>query len=509
MKKVIFFWLCSFLSYQLLAQPFEKKQITDFNFDSRGASFPLYPDLGFSYNSESTIFFEAHQEYSTNLMMMNYDPSSDSFFNPIPVTGNNYININPIAIGYYFYPSLTINLIWQTNENGNWDIVKKTYTDSNWTEKTFLLDSPEDEINPTWILDRSKYVFDYHEFEFLFEKENSIYLYHQKDTIKNIESIFEGNDTICYTHPTGAYVYPSGGGPTPGLYVASTCRLNNDSSKIMYRIRANGDSVWGPSQVAFDDGFSENPRFFHIYGDPSLSFESNIAESKGIYIFIDVNQFGQNSEAIPLLDHPTVQTSDFVNLHYLIITSKVDKELLSNRTNDFFIWSPHAYKYFNDDTVKIVCSPLIGFNDLLFSTHVENTKLAVGNLGQYPFGYAISYTAWEDSANGHINLFGVKRVDAVGDINDKIIAKNFILYQNYPNPFNPKTIIKYDLLTRGFITLKVYDVLGNEVASLVNEEKDAGEYSQVYNGSNLASGIYVYRLSAGNHHLSRKMILLK
>ena len=124
-------------------------------------------------------------------------------------------------------------------------------------------------------------------------------------------------------------------------------------------------------------------------------------------------------------------------------------------------------------------------------------------------GVSISYIIWEDSSNGHINLFGVKRLDQIGDVTDKIIANNFTLYQNYPNPFNQKTVIKYELLSRDFVTLKVYDVLGKEIATLVNEEKDAGEYKTTFDGLNLASGIYVYRLSVGNNHLSRKMILLK
>ena len=509
MKKILFLWLCSFFISQFFAQPIEKKQITNFDFDSRGASFPLYPSLGYSNDSESLIFFEAHDGDSSNLMMLQYRADLDSFLNPINITQGNFLNINPIAIEYPYYLNKRLNLIWQTNENGTWDIVKKSYSDSSWNEKIFLLDSPDDEINPTWILDRSEYVFNSNEFEFLFEKQNSIYLYHQKDTLKTIETIFEGNDALHYTQSTGVYVYQSAGGPAAGLYIAATCNTGGDSSKIVYRIKAYGDSVWGPTKIAFDGSFSENPRFFHIYDDPSLSFETKISGTKGVYIFMDVEQFGKNSEAIPLLDNPSVETSDLVILHYLIITERMNKKLLFNQKNDFFTWLPGGYKYIYGDTVKVVCSPFIGFNDFEFCTQVKDTRITVGNLGQYPFGYAISYTVWEDSSNGHINLFGVKRVDAVGDVNDKIIANNFILYQNYPNPFNPKTLIKYELLERDFVTLKVYDILGNEVAAIVNDEKDAGVYNSTFDGINLASGIYIYRLSVGDFHLSKKMILLK
>ncbi|MCK7519929.1 MAG: hypothetical protein MZV64_20485 [Ignavibacteriales bacterium] len=117
MKKLLFFCLCSFLSYQLLAQPFQKKQITNFNYDSRGASFPIYP-MGFSYLSSPPIFYEAHDNNSVNIMMLNYDPTTDSFLTNIPLTNNEFKNINPIAVDNNWYPNTRMNLVWQTNENG-------------------------------------------------------------------------------------------------------------------------------------------------------------------------------------------------------------------------------------------------------------------------------------------------------------------------------------------------------------------------------------------------------
>ena len=86
---------------------------------------------------------------------------------------------------------------------------------------------------------------------------------------------------------------------------------------------------------------------------------------------------------------------------------------------------------------------------------------------------------------------------------------DFALGQNYPNPFNPSTSIQYSLGNRQFVTLKVYDVLGNQVAELVNEEKSAGSYEVEFDASNLSSGLYIYKLNAGNYFSSRKMILLK
>jgi len=85
----------------------------------------------------------------------------------------------------------------------------------------------------------------------------------------------------------------------------------------------------------------------------------------------------------------------------------------------------------------------------------------------------------------------------------------FTLNNAYPNPFNPSTKITYSIPELSFVTLKVYDVLGNEVANLVNEEKPAGSYEINFNASNLSSGIYFYRLQANDFTQIKKMILLK
>ncbi|MCH7516393.1 MAG: T9SS type A sorting domain-containing protein, partial [Bacteroidetes bacterium] len=85
----------------------------------------------------------------------------------------------------------------------------------------------------------------------------------------------------------------------------------------------------------------------------------------------------------------------------------------------------------------------------------------------------------------------------------------FNLNQNYPNPFNPTTQIDYSITKAGLVTLKVYDILGNEVAILVNERREPGYYLTTFDAANLPSGIYIYRIVSGNFQASKKMILLK
>jgi len=89
------------------------------------------------------------------------------------------------------------------------------------------------------------------------------------------------------------------------------------------------------------------------------------------------------------------------------------------------------------------------------------------------------------------------------------MPERFLLEQNYPNPLNPSTTIRYELPRESFVTLKVYNVLGQEVATLVNEKKEAGRYEVEFDGSMLTSGMYIYRMTAGDYRAVKKFLLLK
>ena len=89
------------------------------------------------------------------------------------------------------------------------------------------------------------------------------------------------------------------------------------------------------------------------------------------------------------------------------------------------------------------------------------------------------------------------------------MPRTYNLYQNYPNPFNPSTFIDYQLPASVFVTLKVFDVLGREIETLVNEHQNAGKHSVQFNAAKLPSGVYFYKLEAGNYNNTKKLLLLK
>lgn len=126
------------------------------------------------------------------------------------------------------------------------------------------------------------------------------------------------------------------------------------------------------------------------------------------------------------------------------------------------------------------------------------------------------YSFVDEILNPGIYQYRLKQIDFNGSFELSIIIEvdirvptEFSLKQNYPNPFNPSTTINYSIGEKGVVNLKVYDILGKEVSTLVNETQEAGNYSIKFNASQLPSGIYFYRITSGNYTATKKLLLLK
>jgi hypothetical protein len=128
-------------------------------------------------------------------------------------------------------------------------------------------------------------------------------------------------------------------------------------------------------------------------------------------------------------------------------------------------------------------------------------------------GIGLIRNQYDDGSGLDINYTKVNGVEYGGlfSVDDEIshVLSEFILYQNYPNPFNPITKISWQSPVGGWQTLKVYDILGREISTLVNENRPAGNYVIEFNISNLPSGVYFYKLQTGDFVETKKMLLLK
>jgi enterochelin esterase family protein len=117
-----------------------------------------------------------------------------------------------------------------------------------------------------------------------------------------------------------------------------------------------------------------------------------------------------------------------------------------------------------------------------------------------------SWGTWRAHVDEALMYFFPKTVDVA---DEETVPTEYALSQNYPNPFNPSTRIKYSIPESGLVTIKLYDIIGNEITTLVNEEKLIGRYTIHFNASSLASGVYFYQIRAGGFLETKKMMLLK
>jgi len=188
-----------------------------------------------------------------------------------------------------------------------------------------------------------------------------------------------------------------------------------------------------------------------------------------------------------------------------------------------FIDSVTMYSYYMNNDSMISNLPVTPIHssdpvndDYLISIQIDTVLMKNGFAFNYRFlakdkGIIPEYSYSPDS--GYYQCIWD---ETTGIENGNDLPAKFLLYQNYPNPFNPTTKIKYTIPNVGRseaspnkVMLKVYDILGREVATLVNEEKPPGNYEVEFNGTNLPSGVYFYRIKAGSFIQTRKMVLLR
>ena len=274
------------------------------------------------------------------------------------------------------------------------------------------------------------------------------------------------------------------------------------------------------SQLIIDSISSTNNSFFLDLsfpitintGDSILSTLNFSPEEFGIYndtIFIYSNLRSHRLLAYGSSPSPKLLTNP-PNLHYYLFgvveintTKEFSFKIINNSPNILQIDSMYTNK--PQYSVNTFIYPLLLSSD---SIEVTISFTPDSNLFYIDTVFIVN----NSTPNPYlISLNGIGRLTSFVSNEEEVYTFN--LNQNYPNPFNPSTIINYQIPELSFVTLKVYDVLGNEIATLVSEELPAGEYEVEFNPAsgirNLVSGIYFYQLKAGSFIQTKKMILMK
>ena len=185
------------------------------------------------------------------------------------------------------------------------------------------------------------------------------------------------------------------------------------------------------------------------------------------------------------------------------------------------------YKYLPMGGDKFVAEIRVFQDNIVVGSGVLESTLYVPNFSEFvvnieytvsdtPNGAVISFTIDSSEVSNYLHIGSHWLIDElffgpISNVQDNIYSQpSFLkLEQNYPNPFNPTTTIKYQIPELSFVTLKVYDVLGSEVATFVNEERVIGSYEVEFDATSFPSGIYFYQLQVGVYVETKKMVLLK
>lgn len=230
-------------------------------------------------------------------------------------------------------------------------------------------------------------------------------------------------------------------------------------------------------------------------------------------------------QIVVVADYIDTSSVDGFNVYIYLNNNGTSGTLIYSAENQPYTFSIYDYfSVYNTITLETPAKLIAG--NYFISVQFNNNS---GNLGWYwtqvngSFGeiamfrnYSTYCSSWAPLyhclptgfTDMYFELWGT--TDAPTNIEEQLTSPStFSLEQNYPNPFNPSTNIKYSIPQSSNVVLKIYDVLGNKVTTLINEEKPAGNYEVDFDASNLSSGTYFYQLRAGAYIETKKMILMK
>ncbi len=438
-------------------------------------------------------------------------------------TFNNIKNRHPKIENFLSEPVA----IWEGKDSVQTDLYYSVYSDSEWTV-------PQKITNDT-LTEKSTIFFTRDAWE-LENQNNSI----------NYLFWLTGN-AIKYTTLSNEFIWDS---------VATLYSTDNEINDMKFRMSYNGDSYllfiekikdscyvksfvkyndstnWiGPITIVSSDDFIsqiESNIQYDFQNSICLTYVENNVIKDTSFIYEDSLEFLNDYNEQPTVNDSIYFTSNTLltggciisPTPYFLISTKID-------TGTMITISPNRYSYYEDN-----------YGPLFYNTKRRVGELTMSGLWNTRF-YAAS---WSEYDKGQYDIYCYIDFIEFGSVYDKKSNNNFLLSQNYPNPFNPTTTIEYSIpkethshqqiggqnlipsregkersgrparqvLGGGvFITLKVYDLLGKEVTTLVNQKQNPGNYKVMFDASNLSSGVYYYRLKSGNYVKTKKMLLIK
>lgn len=295
------------------------------------------------------------------------------------------------------------------------------------------------------------------------------------------------NPSGPWTRDTSAVLKVGNPGEWDSRLITPNTVIHTDSNYIMYYSASSGTSNEGkPAMVGM--ATSQDGITWTKYDDPATT-NPPYAESDPV---LPLGIPG-NWDAAFAWECSVWQTDSGWKMYYSGTPSDFSTEQIGYATStDGIHWTKYA-------------------NNPLFGPTEQWTGLWVvaGSLLQIDSSYFLYYTGFSGFTSAQIGLATTSITGINEDFGNFVVPSNFSLSQNYPNPFNPSTTIEFTLPKPGWVSLKVYDLLGRKVATLISKELKKGNYKYNWDASNLASGVYFYRIERDGINRTKKLLLLK
>ena len=480
----------------------DKAQTVTSGFVDKNPSFDTKRPYNWGSADFSFLIFERwSSSNSSNICVMKF--GYDSAFGGVQyLTNDNRMKKNPKIsfkmLGGYGNTFTNAMAVWEVYENSRTNIYGATYNNNVWSEPYPIDTSSGNKTNP--YISYNSVLTSYFFYSIVYEKDGDIIYKNFESVLKETWNEFNLTSTEtenCRNPKVVSDLYWT----LPHLVTYEKQKPNGDYG-INYK-RTTSSYIWSGDTITTTGNSKGSYIANGSVNTIGIAYESNKSGKWGLYATDYSNFYGTVYQSSVIVQSPMYNYRNVTNF------------LLHSIFTDY-MGGMNCYVRQSISSTKIMTAgtSFTNFYDSLYvGDSSSKTVITLGN-GVCRSNNYYSYTVWlvyDKDSGGYSSLNALGKILVISGTNliKSEIPEAFSLSQNYPNPFNPRTVISFQLPVDSRVSIKVYDVQGREVQTLVNGRMNAGVYETTFDGAGLNSGVYFYRLVTEGFSETKRMILIK
>lgn len=405
-----------------------------------------------------------------------------SWSQDIRLTNDSNSSILPsIAVSGSF-----VHVVWQENRDGNNEIYYKNSTDSGntWNNDMRLTNDPAASDNPHVSVSGTFVHVVWND-----NRDGNLEIYYKHSTDNGATWSVDNR----LTNDQAISINPKISSDSSSINIVWSDARYGAAYEIMYKRSTDNGYTWESDVRLTNDIYFSNLPIIAVNGLSVHVVWNDAGPGSELYYRRSINA-GVTWDSITRLTFDGFASSHYPRL--AIDYSNIHLVWRDSRDGEYEIFYKHSSDNGNSwgNDVRLTYDPFYSFNPDI--TLIDSTV----------------HVVWYDTRDGNNEIYYKRNPTGnlvkITKINSEI-PENYSLFQNYPNPFNPSTLIRYSIIQNEKVSLKVYNILGSEVATLINEHQNAGTYEVEWDASNYSSGVYFYKLHTAKFIETKKMVLTR